>query len=115
MISEENNAVLVIGGRGEFGQFLQHDILPILGAVNILMIERETPRDESLTQLQRARHIVLATPLAGYAELACELVYLCRDLRTGAAGMRATRAARGQAQPPLDQKCSAMASPLATP
>ena len=32
-------------------------------------------------QLQRARHIVLATPLAGYAELACELVYRCRDLR----------------------------------
>ena len=82
MISEEKNAVLVIGGRGEFGQFLQQDILPILGAVNILMIERETPRDESLMQLQRARHIVLATPLAGYAELACELVYRCRDLRT---------------------------------
>lgn len=81
MISEEKNAVLVIGGRGEFGQFLQQDILPILGAVNILMIECETPRDESLTQLQRARHIVLATPLAGYAELACELVYRCRDLR----------------------------------
>ena len=80
MISEEKNAVLVIGGRGEFGQFLQQDILPILGAVNILMIERETPRDESLTQLEHARHIVLATPLAGYAELACELVYRCRDL-----------------------------------
>src|SRR6266576_6856244 len=82
MISEEKDAVLIIGGRGEFGQFLQQDILPILGAVNILMIERETPRDESLTQLQRARHIVLATPLAGYAELGCELVYRCRDLRT---------------------------------
>ena len=81
MISEEKTYVLVIGGRGEFGQFLQQDILPILGAVNILMIERETPRDESLTQLQRARHIVLATPLAGYAELACELVYRCSDLR----------------------------------
>ncbi len=81
MISEENQTTLVIGGRGEFGQFLQQDILPILGAGNILMIERETPRDESLMQLQRARHIVLATPLAGYAELACELVYRCRDLR----------------------------------
>src|SRR6267142_5513553 len=81
MRPEEKNAVLVIGGRGEFGQFLQQDILPILGAVNILMIERETPRDEYLTQLQSTRHIVLATPLAGYAELACELVYRCRDRR----------------------------------
>jgi prephenate dehydrogenase len=80
MTSEEKTDVVVIGGRGEFGQFLQQDILPILGAVNILVIERETPRDVSLTQLQRARHIVLATPLAGYAELACELVYRCRDL-----------------------------------
>jgi prephenate dehydrogenase len=81
MISEEKRTALVIGGRGEFGQFLQQDILPNLGANSILMSERDTPRDESLLQLQRARHIVLATPLAGYAELACELVYRCRDLR----------------------------------
>ena len=81
MRSEEKKAALVIGGRGEFGQFLQQDILPILGADNILTIERETPGDEFPAQLQHARHIVLATPLAGYAELACELVYRCRDLR----------------------------------
>lgn len=80
--SEEKESTLVIGGRGEFGQFLQLDILPNLGLDNILTVERETPNDESLAQLQRARHIVLATPLAGYAELACELVYRCRDLRT---------------------------------
>jgi prephenate dehydrogenase len=79
--SEEKKSTLVVGGRGEFGQFLQQDILPILGMDPILTIERETPGDESLAQLQRARHIVLATPLAGYAELACELVYRCRDLR----------------------------------
>ena len=77
----EKKSALVIVGRGEFGQFLQQDILPILGMSNILTIERETPGDESLAQLQHARHIVLATPLAGYAELACELVYRCRDLQ----------------------------------
>ncbi len=82
MRSEENKTILVIGGRGEFGQFLQQDILPVLGADSILTIERETPRDEYLLGLQRARHIVLATPLAGYAELACELVYRCRDFLT---------------------------------
>lgn len=82
MISGNKQTALVIGAGGEFGQFLQQDILPILGAEDILTIERETPRDEYLLRLQRARHIVLATPLAGYAELACELVYLCRDLRT---------------------------------
>src|SRR2546422_6780030 len=82
MISEEKKAALVIGGRGEFGQFLQQDILPILGADNISTIERETPNEEFHAQLQHARHIVLATPLAGYAQLACELVYRCRDLRT---------------------------------
>src|SRR6266478_1969044 len=77
----EKKSALVIVGRGEFGQFLQQDILPILGTDNISTIDRETPGDESFAQLQRARHIVLATPLAGYAELACELVYRCRDLR----------------------------------
>lgn len=81
MRPKEKKSTLVIGGRGEFGQFLQQDILPILGIDNILTIERETPGDESLAHLQRARYIVLATPLAGYAELACELVYRCRGLR----------------------------------
>jgi len=81
MRSEEKLSTLVIGGRGEFGQFLQQDILPILGMDNILTFERETTGVESLVQLQRARHVVLATPLAGYAQLACELVYRCRDLQ----------------------------------
>ena len=75
----KRKGTVIVGGRGEFGEFLQQDILPILGVVDILTIERETPRDESLAQLQRARHIVLATPLAGYAELACELLYRCRE------------------------------------
>jgi prephenate dehydrogenase len=30
--------------------------------------------------LRQARHVVVATPLAGYAQLACELVYRCRDV-----------------------------------
>jgi prephenate dehydrogenase len=82
MRTDERKPLVVVGGRGEFGQFLQQDILPLLGTSNILTIERETPMEESIAQLQRARHIVVATPLAGYAELACELVYRCRDLRT---------------------------------
>jgi prephenate dehydrogenase len=82
MRSEGKTDALVIGGGGEFGQFLQQDILPRLGAASILTIERETPRDEYLLRLQCARHVVLATPLAGYAELACELVYRSRDFRT---------------------------------
>jgi prephenate dehydrogenase len=80
MISEEKKAALVIGGRGEFAQFLQQDILPNLVADSLATIERETPRAEYFLRLQSARHIVIATPLAGYAELACELVYRCRDL-----------------------------------
>src|SRR6266540_1813817 len=52
MVSQDRNAVLIIGGQGEFGQFLQH-----------------------------ARHILLATPLTGYAELACEVVYRCSRLQ----------------------------------
>src|SRR6266542_1573518 len=35
----EKKSALVIGGRGEFGQFLQQDILPILGTDNISTIE----------------------------------------------------------------------------
>ena len=30
--------------------------------------------------LRQARHVIVATPLAGYAQLACELVYRCRDV-----------------------------------
>ncbi len=81
MVSQVRNAVLIIGGQGEFGQFLQQDILPILGIGNVVTIERETPREEHARLLQQARHILLATPLAGYAELACDLVYRCRGLQ----------------------------------
>jgi hypothetical protein len=69
--------VLIIGGRGEFGQFLQHDVLPRLGVRGILSTDRDTPRDAYLNRLGRARHIVLSTPLAGYAELACQVVDAC--------------------------------------
>src|SRR6266508_6527407 len=81
MDSKDRNAVLIVGGGGEFGEFLQQDILPILGVRNIVTIERETPREEHACLLQQARHIVLATPLAGYAELACDLVYRCSRLQ----------------------------------
>jgi len=72
--------VLVIGGDGEFGQFLRHDIFPSLGVTNLSVIERGTARDEQASLLEMARHIVLATPLAGFAERACELIYQCRSL-----------------------------------
>lgn len=78
----DQKSTLVIGARGEFGQFIQQDILPVLGLGRVLANERETPIEESLAQLQSSRHIILATPLAGYAELACELVYRCRDLKS---------------------------------
>src|SRR6266536_4600211 len=81
MVYQVRNAVLIIGGQGEFGQFLQQDILPILGIGNVVTIERETPREEHARLLQQARHILLATPLAGYAELACDLVYRCSGLQ----------------------------------
>src|SRR5215813_14869413 len=75
-------AVLIVGGNGEFGQFLQQSILPRLGVGNVLAIDRETRHEEKIGTLQRARHIVLATPLAGYAELACDLVYECHARKT---------------------------------
>jgi prephenate dehydrogenase len=81
-VNSVNGSTLVIGARGEFGQFLRQDILPILGVDRVLTNVRETPIEESLAQLQSSRHIVLATQLAGYAELACELVYRCRDLQS---------------------------------
>ncbi|PWT92955.1 MAG: hypothetical protein C5B55_05405 [Blastocatellia bacterium] len=74
------NKVLIIGGNGEFGQFLRHDILPALDVTEAAIIERDTPRDQHTVQLEAARHVVLATPLAGYAERACELLYQCRIL-----------------------------------
>ena len=73
--------VLIIGGEGEFGQFLLHDILPGLGVSDVLVIERDTPRERHPQLLELARHIVLTTPLAGYAERACELIYQSRGLQ----------------------------------
>jgi prephenate dehydrogenase len=72
--------VVIIGGEGEFGQFLRHDILPGLGVIDASVIERDTPREEHRSFLHSARHVVLATPLAGYAELACDLIYHSRQL-----------------------------------
>ena len=72
--------VLIVGGGGEFGQFLQRDILPHVCVETVSSVERETPTEEQKSLLKRARHVVIATPLAGYAQLACELVYRCRDV-----------------------------------
>ena len=72
-------SVLVVGASGEFGQFLRHDILPALGVVDDLEVERDTPTGEAIDALRRSRHVILATPLAGYAERACELVYRLRE------------------------------------
>jgi prephenate dehydrogenase len=76
----EQNNLLIIGGDGEFGQFLRHDILPGLGVTNVSVSERETSREQLALLLQNARHVVLATPLAGYAERACDLIYQGRQL-----------------------------------
>ena len=81
---DRHNNVVIIGGAGEFGQFLRHDILPSLSVDEMSVIERDTPREEHAQLLQAARHIVLTTPLAGYAERACELVYQSRELKQAA-------------------------------
>ena len=73
---------MIVGGRGEFGQFLQQNILPLLGIRHVVAIDRETGRAEDAPAFPQARHIVLATPLAGYAELACDLVHQCRARKT---------------------------------
>jgi len=77
---DRKNSVLIIGGDGEFGRFLRRDILPILGVTNFALIERDTPREQHALLLEGSRNVVLATPLAGYAERACELVYQSRHL-----------------------------------
>ncbi len=79
---DECGAVVLVGGRGEFGRFLQHAILPGLGVSSIVSIDRETPRAVYLARLQQARHVVLSTPIAGYAEQACELVHYCSEVKT---------------------------------
>jgi prephenate dehydrogenase len=80
MTSQRERTGLIIGGEGEFGRFLRRDILPGLGEIHVSVIERDTPRDEHESLLETARHVVLATPLAGYAERACELIYQSRSL-----------------------------------
>ena len=54
------NAVLIVGGSGEFGKFLQQSILPLLGIEHVVAIDRESTRDEQACALQQARHLVLA-------------------------------------------------------
>jgi len=78
---DEQTSVLILGGKGEFGQFLRRDILPCLGVSDISIIERETPRESHTSLLEHAHHVVLATPLAGYAERACDLIYQARHLK----------------------------------
>jgi hypothetical protein len=73
---------MIVGGRGEFGQFLQQSILPQLGIGNVLATDRETRPEAQAGAVQQAGHIVLATPLAGYAELACDLVHRCGAQQT---------------------------------
>lgn len=80
MTSQNNSAVLIVGGRGEFGQFLQRDILPSLGVDDLLTIERKTPIEQQHDRLQQARHIILATPLADYDDRACDLVQQCQTI-----------------------------------
>lgn len=80
MTSGLERNVLIIGGEGEFGRFLRRDILPSLGVIHVAVIERDTPREDHEPSLETARHVVLATPLAGYAERACELIYQSRTL-----------------------------------
>ena len=80
MTSQLDRGVLIIGGEGEFGRFLRQDILPSLGVIHVSVIERDTPRENHRSLLETARHVVLATPLAGYAERACELVYQSRNI-----------------------------------
>jgi prephenate dehydrogenase len=71
--------LLIVGGGGEFGQFLQRDILPHICVKTVSNVERNTSSEEQKLLLKSARHVVLTTPLAGYAQLACETIYRCRD------------------------------------
>lgn len=82
MQSRECGKVVVVGGRGEFGRFLQNEILPNIGVSHLISVDRDTSRDAYLSQLQQADQVILSTPLAGYAEQACELVHDCSDARS---------------------------------
>ena len=75
----DQDIVAIIGANGEFGQFLQHDILPGLGSPRFASIERDTSPEHRDVILEKSRHVVIATPLAGYAEVACDLIYHLRD------------------------------------
>ena len=75
----QNDTIVIIGANGEFGQFLQHDILPSLGSFRFETIDRDTSPEQRGPILQNARHVIVATPLAGYAELACDLIYHLRQ------------------------------------
>src|SRR5690242_17566686 len=77
-MTTKEQAVAIIGANGEFGQFLQHDVFPELGVSTLEPIERDTSRERRGSILGDARHIILATPMAGYAEIACDLIYHLR-------------------------------------
>ena len=81
-MSLNHRSILIIGGDGEFGSFLRHDILPSFDISDVRVAERGTSREDLSQLVASVRHVVLATPLAGYAELACELVYRCRGVNT---------------------------------
>ena len=80
----DKKTLAIVGANGEFGQFLQHDILSGLGVSILEPIERDTSRESRGVILEKSRHVVIATPLAGYAEVACDLIYHLRhcDHRT---------------------------------
>jgi len=75
----DKNTVAIVGANGEFGRFLQQDILPGVTASILEPVERDTSRERRGFILEQSRHIIVATPLAGYAELACDLVYQLRN------------------------------------
>ena len=74
----DKKKIAIVGAKGEFGQFLQHDILSGLGVSILEPIERDTSRESRGVILEKSRHVVIATPLAGYAEVACDLIYHLR-------------------------------------
>jgi hypothetical protein len=82
MASQQDRSVLIIGGEGEFGRFLRRDILPSLAVTHVSVIERATPREEHEPLLKTARHVVLATPLAGYAANIAESTRILEPRRT---------------------------------